>query len=72
MLVQRTVFAAARRVAVTSTVSRSFSTSFVRRTFASPEPEPQVDCFSGRGFGISLPESIARWHLEIEDVRLID
>jgi cytochrome c oxidase subunit 5b len=38
MLVQRSVFAAARRAAVTSVAARSFSTSFVRREAAKSTP----------------------------------
>jgi cytochrome c oxidase subunit 5b len=45
MLVQRTVFAAARRVAVTSTVSRSFTTSFVRREAPKIAADKQVGTY---------------------------
>ncbi|KFA66054.1 hypothetical protein S40285_03712 [Stachybotrys chlorohalonatus IBT 40285] len=47
MLVQRTVFAAARRVAVRSVATRSFSTSFVRREAAPKTPNEQAAALAG-------------------------
>jgi hypothetical protein len=53
MFLQRSVIAAARRVAVTPAVRRSFATSMVRRTC--PLPQAQIDLESGgviRNLGI--------------------
>ncbi|PQE14685.1 cytochrome c oxidase subunit Vb protein [Rutstroemia sp. NJR-2017a BVV2] len=45
MFLQRSAIAAARRVAVTPAVRRSFATSMVRRT--SPPPQPKLDLETG-------------------------